>query len=244
MFLMDLLADNGVDTFVINANASRAWYPSKTIPSILDGYRRGDREFFRGHAICAGATEPAAVEKYIDTIMAFMNLYQDLLDAGVDQRDAHAGAGEAGRTLGRQHGDRQKQDLLAERQVNACGLGDEEGGEAREKASGTWDKVEKAFDNRVGMAGVIQTGQMLMHSTLPNRLILCGTVQEEVGLRGAKTAAAFSQPDVAIILEGPPADDTPGFYRADCQGRLGGGGPLSLPAKPLVIFDGQSHPHE
>ena len=81
---VDLLADNGVDTFVINANASRAWYPSKTIPSILDGYRRGDREFFRGHAICAGATEPAAVEKYIDTIMAFMNLYQDLIDAGVD----------------------------------------------------------------------------------------------------------------------------------------------------------------
>jgi hypothetical protein len=81
---VDVLADNGVDTFVINANASRAWYPSKTIPSILDGYRRGDREFFRGHAICAGATEPAAVEKYIDTIMAFMNLYQDLLDAGVD----------------------------------------------------------------------------------------------------------------------------------------------------------------
>ena len=81
---VDVLADNGVDTFLINANASRAWYPSKTIPSILDGYRRGDREFFRGHAICAGATEPAAVEKFIDGIMAFMNLYQDLLDAGVD----------------------------------------------------------------------------------------------------------------------------------------------------------------
>ncbi|MBC7365832.1 MAG: hypothetical protein H7343_03310 [Undibacterium sp.] len=81
---VDTLADNGIDTFVINANASRAWYPSKTIPTILDGYRRGDREYFRGHAICAGATEPAAVEKYIDTIMAFMNRYQDLLDAGVD----------------------------------------------------------------------------------------------------------------------------------------------------------------
>jgi len=37
---VDVLADNGVDTFVINANASRAWYPSKTIPSILDGYPR------------------------------------------------------------------------------------------------------------------------------------------------------------------------------------------------------------
>jgi endoglucanase len=73
------------------------------------------------------------------------------------------------------------------------------------------------------MAGVIQAGQILAGSAHPNRLILCGTVQEEVGLRGAKTAAAFSNPDVALILEGPPADDTPGFNRADSQGRLGGG---------------------
>lgn len=83
--------------------------------------------------------------------------------------------------------------------------------------------MAKAFDNRVGMAGVIQAGQILAQSTLPNRLVLCGTVQEEVGLRGAKTAATYSNPDVAIILEGPPADDTPGLSRGDCQGRLGGG---------------------
>lgn len=81
---VDKLADNGVDTFVINANASRAWYPSKVIPSILDGYKRGDREFFRGHAICAGVTGPVDVERFIDRFMAFFNLYQDLLDAGVD----------------------------------------------------------------------------------------------------------------------------------------------------------------
>lgn len=83
--------------------------------------------------------------------------------------------------------------------------------------------MAKAFDNRVGMAAVIQAGQLLAGSAHPNRLILCGTVQEEVGLRGAKTAAAFAKPDVAIVLEGPPADDSPGFSRADCQGRLGGG---------------------
>ncbi|MEI6176504.1 MAG: M42 family metallopeptidase [Verrucomicrobiota bacterium] len=83
--------------------------------------------------------------------------------------------------------------------------------------------MAKAFDNRVGMAGVIQSGQILSTSQHPNRLILCGTVQEEVGLRGAKTAAAFATPDVAIVLEGPPADDAPGFSRSECQGRLGGG---------------------
>ncbi|GAB3930413.1 hypothetical protein [Larkinella terrae] len=81
---VDLLADNGIDTFVINANANRAWYPSKKIPSILDGYKRGDREFFRGHAICQGITEPEAVEEFLDNFERFMNRYQDLLDAGVD----------------------------------------------------------------------------------------------------------------------------------------------------------------
>lgn len=83
--------------------------------------------------------------------------------------------------------------------------------------------MAKAFDNRVGMAGTIHAGQILSESAHPNKLILCGTVQEEVGLRGAKTAAVFAKPDVAIVLEGPPADDAPGFLRSECQGQLGGG---------------------
>lgn len=88
--------------------------------------------------------------------------------------------------------------------------------------------MAKAFDNRVGMAATIQTGQVLAESPHPNRVILCGTVQEEVGLRGARTAATFAKPDVAIILEGPPADDTPGGNRGDCQGRLGGGAQIRM----------------
>lgn len=83
--------------------------------------------------------------------------------------------------------------------------------------------MAKAFDNRVGMAGAIQAGLVLGKSAHPNRLILCGTVQEEVGLRGARTAAVRARPDVAIVLEGPPADDSPGFNRSESQGRLGGG---------------------
>jgi endoglucanase len=83
--------------------------------------------------------------------------------------------------------------------------------------------VAKAFDNRIGMAAVIQAGRILAKSPAKNHTILCGTVQEEVGLRGARCAAHFAKPDVAIILECPPADDTPGFSRADAQGRLGGG---------------------
>jgi endoglucanase len=83
--------------------------------------------------------------------------------------------------------------------------------------------LAKAFDNRVGMACAIQATQELLGERLPNTLVSSGTVQEEVGLRGAKVAAAKVQPDVAIVLEGPPADDSPGFPRSECQGRLGGG---------------------
>jgi putative aminopeptidase FrvX len=88
--------------------------------------------------------------------------------------------------------------------------------------------MAKAFDNRVGMAAAIQSGQILGESYHPNHLILAGTVMEEVGLRGAKTAAHLARPDVAIVLEGPPADDAPGFHRAESQGRLGGGVQIRL----------------
>ncbi len=78
------LAANGIDTFLINANASKAWYPSKVIPTILDGYKRGDREFFRAHAICVGITKPDEVEVFMDKQVVFFNYYLDLVEAGVD----------------------------------------------------------------------------------------------------------------------------------------------------------------
>ena len=78
------LAGSGIDTFLINANASKAWYPSKVIPTILDGYKRGDREFFRAHAICVGITQPAEVEQFMDKQVIFYGLYLDLVEAGVD----------------------------------------------------------------------------------------------------------------------------------------------------------------
>ena len=84
--------------------------------------------------------------------------------------------------------------------------------------------MAKAFDNRVGMAAAIQAGQVLADDGgLPNQMILCGTVQEEMGTRGARTAARHAKPDVVVVLEGPPADDMPGSPRFESQGRLGGG---------------------
>ena len=53
---VDILADSGIDTLTVNAHSTQfAYYPSKHVPTAIDGYRRGDREYFRGHAICATA---------------------------------------------------------------------------------------------------------------------------------------------------------------------------------------------
>lgn len=84
----------------------------------------------------------------------------------------------------------------------------------------------KAFDNRVGVGLVIETLQQL--SDHPNTVIGAGSVQEEIGLRGARTVAAAVQPDVAIVLEGPPADDLPNVGSDILQGKLGGGVQIRL----------------
>lgn len=51
-------------------------------------------------------------------------------------------------------------------------------------------------------------------------------MQEEVGLRGAQTATASVQPDVALVLECTPADDLPG--QSVRQASLGAGPQLRL----------------
>jgi endoglucanase len=50
-----------------------------------------------------------------------------------------------------------------------------------------------------------------------------GTVMEEVGTRGARAIPAEMVGDIAIILEGAPADDTPGQSALCRQGVVGKG---------------------
>ena len=83
--------------------------------------------------------------------------------------------------------------------------------------------LSKAFDNRVGMAAVVEAGQKLGRLKRSNRVLLAGSVQEEIGLRGARTLARHARPDVAVILEGTPADDTPGFGPDESQAIVEGG---------------------
>lgn len=69
----------------------------------------------------------------------------------------------------------------------------------------------KAFDNRAGLSVMIEAFKKLCREGHPNTLIAAATVQEEVGTRGARTAGVAMQPDCVIVLEGPPANGTPGL---------------------------------
>jgi len=66
----------------------------------------------------------------------------------------------------------------------------------------------KAFDDRAGCTVLIEAFKSLKDS--PCNLVAVGTIQEEMGLRGARTAAWQTDPDYALALEGTFAADVPG----------------------------------
>ncbi len=81
----------------------------------------------------------------------------------------------------------------------------------------------KAWDDRVGLAVVIEAMRRLKASGHPNQLFVAATVQEEVGLRGARTSADIIKPDIGIAIEGGITGDSPGRNPEETQAVLGGG---------------------
>jgi len=88
--------------------------------------------------------------------------------------------------------------------------------------------LAKAFDNRVGCALAMEALREMAGSSRVNNLYAVGTVQEEVGTRGAKTSAHVVDPHVAIILEVDIAGDVPGIKPEECAVKLGKGPSLLL----------------
>ncbi|MGD9909642.1 MAG: M42 family metallopeptidase [Candidatus Izemoplasmatales bacterium] len=70
--------------------------------------------------------------------------------------------------------------------------------------------LSKAFDNRIGIALAIEVLENLQKESHPNVYYGVGTVQEEVGLRGAGTSAYKVTPDIGIALDVTIAHDYPG----------------------------------
>ncbi len=69
--------------------------------------------------------------------------------------------------------------------------------------------MAKAFDNRVSCAIVVEVMRYFKKISHPNTLFGIGTVQEEVGSRGARTVSYKVDPDVAIIADVGIAQDVP-----------------------------------
>ena len=67
--------------------------------------------------------------------------------------------------------------------------------------------ISKAIDDRSGCAVLIKAIKELPQTD--NEIYFVFTVQEELGLRGAKTAAYLLKPDIAIALDVTATGDTP-----------------------------------
>ena len=66
----------------------------------------------------------------------------------------------------------------------------------------------KAFDCRIGCAALLEVLRRLEGEELPCDVVGVLSSQEEVGDRGVKVSVNHVKPDIAIVLEGCPADDT------------------------------------
>jgi putative aminopeptidase FrvX len=96
--------------------------------------------------------------------------------------------------------------------------------------------LAKAFDDRVGVALMIQILEQLKTESHPNTVCAVATVMEEVGLRGATTSVEAVNPDAAIVLESDIAGDVPGITEDQSAVKLGKG-------PTVVLFDARMIPN-
>ena len=92
--------------------------------------------------------------------------------------------------------------------------------------------IGKSMDDRVGCAVAIETMRRLALQT-PHSVYFVFTVQEEVGLRGARTSGYSIDPDVAIALDvTPTGDEIKGERNAV---KLGAGAAIKLQDTGLIV---------
>lgn len=86
--------------------------------------------------------------------------------------------------------------------------------------------MAKAWDNRYGVGLALELVEALHKEKLPNTLYAGATVQEELGLRGARTAANLIQPDIFFALDCSAANDMTGDKQS--FGHIGEGALLRI----------------
>src|SRR5699024_2835381 len=97
--------------------------------------------------------------------------------------------------------------------------------------------LAKAWDNRIGCATAIEVLKRVQEDH-PNVVYGVGTVQEEVGVRGAKTAAHTIQPDIGFAVDVGVAGDTPGIPDRDADSELGKGPQIILYDASMISHKG------
>jgi putative aminopeptidase FrvX len=96
--------------------------------------------------------------------------------------------------------------------------------------------LAKAWDNRYGVGLAIELLKEVKDEKLPNTLYSGATVQEEVGLRGATTAANMIEPDLFFALDASPANDMSGDEKE--FGHLGKGALLRILDRSMITHRG------
>lgn len=86
----------------------------------------------------------------------------------------------------------------------------------------------KALDNRAGCAMMVWALRMLRRKKVRATIQAVGTVQEEVGLKGARTSAYGLAPDVAIATDVTIPGDHPGLTKNDSRMTLGKGPGITI----------------
>ncbi|MGA2386427.1 MAG: M42 family metallopeptidase [Candidatus Bathyarchaeia archaeon] len=92
--------------------------------------------------------------------------------------------------------------------------------------------IGKALDNRAGCVTMVEVLKLLERTDCT--VYAVGTVQEELGLRGAGAAAFNVDPDVAIALDVTIAGDVPGVREYDTSVKMGKGPALTISDSGLV----------
>ncbi|MDF0727477.1 M42 family metallopeptidase [Cytobacillus sp. S13-E01] len=98
--------------------------------------------------------------------------------------------------------------------------------------------LAKAWDNRIGCAIAIDVLKQLKGVDHPNVVYGVGTVQEEIGLRGAKTSAQLIQPDIGFGVDVGIAGDTPGISEKEAMSKMGEGPQIVLYDASMVSHKG------
>jgi putative aminopeptidase FrvX len=89
--------------------------------------------------------------------------------------------------------------------------------------NGTRNYLGKGWDDRIGCAVLLEAMRRTASMPHPNTLLYVATTQEEIGLRGARTAVQVVKPDIGIAIEGGISGDTAGARPEETQAKLGAG---------------------